>query len=71
MADVVTPADLLQPAWAQCSIWHFFIRKNIYFGRGKRKTENKLTLTNPKTKYGLRNPLVPFLDDFISKRMNP
>lgn len=24
MADVVTPTDLLQPAWAQCSLWHFF-----------------------------------------------
>lgn len=43
----------------QCSIWLFFTRKNIYFGRGKKKTENKLTLTNPKTKYRLRNPLVP------------
>lgn len=59
MAGGVTPADLLQPAQAQCSTWHFFTRKNIYFGRGRRETENKLTLTNPQRKYGLRTPLVP------------
>lgn len=46
-AGGVTPADLLQPTRAQCSAGHFFTRENIYFGRGRRETENKLTLTNP------------------------
>lgn len=56
----VTPTNLLQPTGAQYSIWRFFTRKNIYFGRQKSKTENKPMLTNPKIRNGFRNPLVPF-----------
>lgn len=48
----------------------FFTRKNIYFGRGKRKTEDKFTHKS-KNKVWTQKSSSAFLDDSISKRMNP
>lgn len=42
MTAVITSADQLQPAWAPCSIWHFFTRKKT-FTLGEERGEQKIS----------------------------